>query len=95
METINMLQKRLDNIGVEVQQIKDNLSQWQERQFQSAQSNQGKKSGNSICRCGENGIGLSFGRTCDGTSRAEGQRSLCIPLAFHLVFVAARGESSG
>ena len=42
METINMLQKRLDNIGVEVQQIKDNLSQWQERQFQSAQSNQGK-----------------------------------------------------
>ena len=42
METINMLQKRLENIGVEVQQIKDNLSQWQERQFQSAQSNQGK-----------------------------------------------------
>lgn len=42
METINMLQKRLDNIGVEVQQIKDNLSQWQERQSQSAQSNQGK-----------------------------------------------------
>lgn len=42
METINMLQKRLENIGVEVQQIKDNLSKWQERQFQSAQSNQGK-----------------------------------------------------
>lgn len=42
METIDMLQKRLDNIGVEVQQIKDNLSQWQERQSHSAQSNQGK-----------------------------------------------------
>ena len=41
METIDVLQKKLNNISAEVQQIKDSLSQWQERQSQTAQSNQG------------------------------------------------------
>lgn len=42
METIDELQKKLADIGAEVQQVKDGLSKWQEKQSQSAQANQGK-----------------------------------------------------
>lgn len=42
METIDELQKKLADIGAEVQQVKDGLSKWQEKQSQSAQANQGE-----------------------------------------------------
>ena len=42
MEMLDMLQKKLDKISADAQQVKDSLSQWQENQSQSVQANQRK-----------------------------------------------------